>query len=247
MKLRKVYIFIVLCFSVLSSQIINAQTVTLATLDWPPYIGPGLKNDGYVTEIVDAAFQQVGMQTDIEYMAWARAVLVTGAGERDGLFPAYYSDERAVVYAFSNPFPGGALGFMKRFDKEIQYRSLRDLEKLRIGVVRGYANTKEFDEVKFLNKHPVQSDLLNLRKLVRDRLDLAVVDKIVARYIMQQDMPNQQKVIEFVEPPLEVKNLYIAFSRKVPDYETKLKAFNSGLAAIKENGELDRILAAHGF
>ena len=247
MKLRKVCIFIVLCFSVLSSQIINAQTVTLATVDWPPYIGPGLKNDGYVTEIVDAAFQQVGMQTDIKYMAWARAVLVTKEGEIDGLFPAYYNADRTVTHAYSNPFPGGPLGFMRRFDKEIQYGSLRDLENLRIGVVRGYVNTKEFDEAEFLDKHPVQSDLLNLRKLVRDRLDLVVIDKIAALYMMQQNMPAQQKMIEFVEPPLEVKNLYIAFSRKTPDYEAKLKAFNSGLAAIEANGELDRILAASGF
>ena len=47
--------------------------------------------------------------------------------------------------------------------------------------------------------------------------------------------------IQVVEPPLENKALHIAFSKSIKRGEY-LRAFNKGLKAIRENGELDKIL-----
>lgn len=235
-----------LCLSV-SQSALGQQQVTLATLDWPPYIGPTLQNNGYVTEVVESAFNQVGYTADIEFMTWARAEHVTTEGYKDALFPEYFGLERTVTHTFSDPFPGGPVGFLKRIDRDISYQSLEDLTGYRIGVVRGYINTEEFDSAEFLTKEPVSSDLLNLRKLLRDRLDLVVIDKLVAQYILKKEMPDQYLMLEFIEPALENKDLYVAFSKQADGYQEKLEAFNKGLNLLKENGQLEAILARHGF
>ena len=239
-----ILVLMVFCSSCLAVQ---AQSITLATLDWPPYIGPAVRNNGYVTEIVNTAFAHSGDKTEIEYMPWARAVKETTEGRFDGLFPEYYSQERESTHVFSEPFPGGPVGFMKRLDRKISYSSLRDLSKYNIGVVRGYINTVAFDNADYLNKEVATSDTINLKKLIRNRVDLIVIDKFVARHILEREFGGDICVVEFMEPALESKNLYIAFSRKAPDYQSKIDAFNQGLRKIKKNGELDRILRKHNF
>ncbi len=56
-----------------------------------------------------------------------------------------------------------------------------------------------------------------------------------------------QQVLEFMEPPLENKMLYIAFSKHAADYWKKLTAFNAGPRQITVDGTLARIMERHGF
>ncbi|MER8149753.1 hypothetical protein ABS241_20405, partial [Acinetobacter baumannii] len=68
----------------------------------------------------------------------------------------------------------------QRAGAPILWQQLEDLAPYRIGVVEGYVNTREFDTLmvnKRLNTFAVDEDLLNLRKLQRNRLDLAVIDR----------------------------------------------------------------------
>ena len=48
-------------------------------------------------------------------------------------------------------------------------------------------------------------------------------------------------------PVLEEKSLYLCISKKAPDAEAKIKAFNDGLKIIKDNGTIDALLKANGF
>jgi len=50
-----------------------------------------------------------------------------------------------------------------------------------------------------------------------------------------------------MSPAMEVKHLYLAFSKKDSGYKAKLAAFNRGLKAIQEDGTFEEILERHGF
>ncbi|KPA14846.1 amino acid ABC transporter substrate-binding protein [Candidatus Magnetomorum sp. HK-1] len=249
--------FIAMFFCLLFVQVLCAgQTVTLATLEWEPYIGPNMKNNGYVHEIVAEALKRSEVEVDIRFLPWARAVNTAKTGKRDGLFPEYYDESRLADFVFSDSFPGGPVGLYKRKDKKIAYSldpqkdqslALKGLKDYRFGVVRGYINTKAFDEASFLTKEEVNSDETNLKKLFKGRIDLIFIDKYVAKHIIVTKYPHFMGDLEFMEPPLEVKPLYIAFSKKAKDYEIKLKAFNSGLKKLKEEGMLNKIMEKHGF
>ncbi|MBF0449537.1 MAG: transporter substrate-binding domain-containing protein [Candidatus Magnetomorum sp.] len=249
--------FLVLMICLFVSQVVFAeQTVTLATLEWEPYIGPNMKNNGYVHEIVEGALKRSNITVDIRFLPWARAVNTVQTGKRDGLFPEYYDEGRLADFVFSDSFPGGPVGLYKRKDNKVAYpvdpqknqtAALEGLKQFKFGVVRDYVNTKEFDEAAFLKKEEVNSDETNLKKLFKGRIDFIFIDKYVAKHIIVTKYPHFLGDLEFMEPPLEVKPLYIAFSKKAPEYESKLKAFNSGLKQLEKEGMVAKIMEKHGF
>jgi len=253
--MRKVCLSILFCL--FFSQVICAgQTVTLATLEWEPYIGPNMDNNGYVHEIVVEAYKLSGINVDICFFPWARAVNTARTGKRDGLFPEYHDESRLKDFVFSDSFPGGPVGLYKRKDNKASYavdprknqtEALRSLKQYWFGVVRDYINTKEFDEATFLKKNVANSDETNLKKLFRGRVDFIFIDRYVAKHIIIRKYPHYLPALEFMEPPLEVKPLFIAFSKKAKGYQVKLKTFNEGLKKMREEGMLEKILDKHGF
>lgn len=222
----------------------SEKTVTLASLDWEPYIGKKLPNQGYVAQIVTEAYKTQGYSVKIEYLPWARAVSSAKEGTYDGLFPEYYNEERLADFVFSKEFKGGPLGFMKKKGSEIKFATLQDLKTYKIGVVRDYVNTAEFDAASYLKKEAADSDLANLKKLNAGRLDLVVIDKYVGAYLAKQEMPDAAANLEFMTPVLEEKSLYIAFSKKAAGSDAKREAFNKGLEELNKNGRMAEILKA---
>ncbi len=248
MKKRLSLLLLVLVFLMVGTNVFAAsKTIKLATLDWEPYIGRDLKDNGYVAEIVREAFRRKGYTVKIKFLPWARVLKMAKDGKVDGYFPEYYSAERENEFLFSNEFPGGPLGFFKRKDSDISYNKLTDLKPYRIGVVRGYVNTKEFDAADYLKKEPALDDLTNIKKLLAGRIDLLVADKFVGLDLLERNLSNHVGDIEFVQPALELKPLYVCFPRTLSASQMYNKVFNAGLKEIKEDGTLDKILTKHGF
>jgi polar amino acid transport system substrate-binding protein len=224
--------------------------VHLATLDWEPYIGQKLPDQGYTAALVRAAFADQGWQVQIDFYPWARALRLARSGEVDGLMPEYFNTTRKSEFRYSFPFPGGPLVFYKRRADDIDFvidpaarpdLAFRALQKMRFGVVRGYLNTPEFDAASYLHKEEANDDATNLRKLVYRRIDLAVVDRRVAEYLIRTQYPDYAAKLEPMEPALADNPLYIAFSLKSPRQAAALTAFNKGLSAMKKDGRLDAL------
>ena len=72
-----------------------------------------------------------------------------------------------------------------------------------------------------------------MRKLVYGRIDLAVIDRRVAEYLIRTTYPHYASRIEPMQPALAEVPLYIAFSRKAPRLGDSLTTFNRGLAAMR--------------
>lgn len=246
MVIRNFLIFLALvCFSASTGWAENK--VVLTTLDWEPYIGQSLESQGYVAEIIREAYKRSGYEVEMRFTPWARTVNLAKDGTVDGYFPEYYAEEVKSYAIFSEPFQGGPMGFFKQKTKDISYQTLTDLKPYTIGVVREYVNTKEFDEADFLKKEAVTDDLTNLKKLIGGRIDMMIADKFVGLYLMEKNDLQGKENIEFMSPPLELKDLYLCISKKTADADGKLAAFNDGLKAIKADGTLDNILKKHGF
>jgi polar amino acid transport system substrate-binding protein len=243
----KIIIWLLTLSLLLSQNLFCAEKIKLSSLDWKPYIGKSLKNEGYAAEVVKKAFEISDYRAQIDYFPWARTVEMAKSGKYDGYFPEYYSKSLHENFLVSNPFPGGPLVFFKLKSKNISWSELEDLKGYNIGVVRGYVNTKEFDTADYLIKDPVKDDLTNLKKLAAERIDLMVADKFVGLYLIQKKMPRYINIIEAVEPVLEQKDLFLCISKNAKDSVNKINAFNKGLEKLKSNGELNKILKKHGF
>lgn len=238
---------IVLIVTFQSTAFSSDKVIKLATLNWEPYVEKNLENHGFTSEIVSEVFKKAGYQVEIHFMPWARVLTEVKTGEYDAMYPAYYSEERARTFALSNSIARGLLVLYKRSSDTILYKTLMDLKPYKIGVVRGYVNTPKFDSAVYLNKKIVNSDKQNLLKLLTGRIDLAVIDNYTAKRIIKTDIPQAIEKLEFLEPPLENKGLYVGFSKAIKDYPKVLKDFNQALNDMINKGLIDDIVKKHGF
>lgn len=90
-------------------------------------------------------------------------------------------------------------------------------------------------------------DEQNLLKLFKRHVDLVLVDKIQAQYIINSNIPEAASKLEWLDPPAHVDIQYLVISRKAAGYETLLADFNEGLAGMTADGTLQAIMAKHGF
>jgi len=219
------------------------NVIRLATLSWPPYTDEAMPNKGFISEIVSAAFAAAGYQVKIHFIPWKRGLKDTKSGFYDALFPAYTSEDRRVTYAYSNQISAGELGLFAQKNRSIEYTKLTDLSPYKVGVVRGYVNTPEFDAADFLEKREANSDEQNLRKLIKGRIDLAVADRLTAIHLMNTRFPEGKSALQYLQPALEIKALYVVFSRSRSDVDNLTREFNGGLQMIRDNGTYDAIMA----
>lgn len=215
----------------------TGHVVRLATLEWPPYNGALLPEQGINTAIVRAAFAAVGYRLEVGFYPWSRAVsLARSDPTYIGYFPEYYADRLQQQYLLSNPAGSGPLGLAQRKDHPVTWKTLDDLKHYRIGVVQDYVNTAEFDANVAGGKQHVDvavSDELNLKKLAGGRFPLAIVDPHVFEYLIRHD-PELLAVgsqLEMNPHLLDEKALYVCF-RRSPDGEKVVQLFNEGLRRI---------------
>ena len=242
MKCR-ILILSALIFMLSYSFVFAKETIVLTTLEWEPYIGQHLPNQGFVYQLVTEAFKREGYNVKIEYYPWARTVKMADDGNVDGYFPEYYADSRKEFVLFSDPFDGGPVGFFKLKSNNIKWLKLEDLKHYTIGVVRDYVNEDSFDAADYLKKDEANDDETNFRKLIGKRLDLIVADRYVGEYILKTKMPASLNDVEFVSPPLIEHKLYVCISKKTRNAQEKISAFNRGLESMKKDGTYQKILS----
>lgn len=222
--------------------IMAREKIVLATLDWEPYIGRQMKNQGYLAVIIQQAFNRSGIDVEIQFHQWSRVIGLARKGRVDGYFPEYYAESINTYARFSDPIPAGPLGFFIQKDSRIKFTGLEDLKGYRIGIVKGYINSKEFDAATFLDKHPVKDDLSNLRLLAAGRVDLMVADKYVGFHLLRRHMPEKLAKIKFLPTILDQKDIFVCISTKIQKTGYFLNAFNRGLEQMKIDGTLDSLI-----
>lgn len=237
MKLHKLLIATtIMLFSSLSFS--ADKVVRLTSLDWPPYSGKHLAQQGASVAVAKAAFKAMGYDLQVSFFPWSRAVALAKDGKSNfsGYFPEYYSDDTAKDFIYSEAMGSGPLGFAERKDNSIAWSDLDDLKAYKIGVVQDYINTTDFDAMvasKALKTSSTTSDTKNLLKMVNGRLDLAVVDKNVMNYLFKTDKALAKKSAnaQFNSTLLEDKKLFICFKKNAKGEELA-KIYNEGLKKI---------------
>jgi len=224
--------WLVLFFMCSSAQ---AQKVYMTSLDWPPYSGETLVENGLSVAIAREAFAVMGYELVVEFKPWVRTVTTASKREKYiGYFPEYAFETEDFV--FSDSIGSGPLGFVQNSERPILWSELIDLSDYRIGVVQGYINTQAFDalvEKGELSVEAAENDILNIYKVAKGRVELAVIDANVLRYLIEIDPRREvlQSRVEMNRQLLEVKHLYLAFKNTPEGYSWR-RIFNQGLRQI---------------
>ncbi len=225
----------------------RADTFVAAGDPYPPYGDPNNPDGGLGLEIIRAAFKTQGHSMTMEYVPWARAESGIKNGSYDILPFTWRTDARAKVLLFSNAFSVGYVRFIKRKGDTFEFNGLESLTGKLVGTIRGYGYSDAFGSSNAFQRENGNDLMTNIKKLLRQRIDLTLEDEIVARSIISFKDPEALKSIEFAKTPLSVNPLYITVGMQNPKAQKIIGSFNTGLEIIKANGTYDRIFKKYGM
>ncbi len=249
MKLQAYLVAVLIFLTAAPQGNANPMKLRLATLEWPPYAGTNLHGGGLATEIVTQAFKRAGYESDISFMAWSKVMSSSQSNMFDAIYPAYFSEPRMTNFFISEPILAGPLVLCARQGMPEKYQSLTDLKGYRIGVVRSYVNSETFDEADFLHKMSGESDFENMQLLVQGRLDIVVIDKLVATSMIRKNASELGSLNDytFLTPRLGMRDMYVMFPRNNDRSRTRRKDFNKALKKMNDKGIIETILKKQGF
>jgi len=233
-------LWMLFCIYFSSRSLAADPVVLLASLEWPPYVSEPLPGQGIISQRVRMALAREGYQLQIRFLPWKRAVaMVQHSTSYAGVFPEYASPQREREFYCSDPISQAPLAFIQDARlPAIDWLRLADLADYRIGTVAGYMNTPEFDALvarKTLVIDEAQNDIANLKKLLRGRIDLAVIDPAVYDYLLRNDAELKALSwrLRLVSRPLGQMQLVACFRRDAKG-ELVRNALNRGLLSLDE-------------
>ena len=237
---------VLLALLTLISSVSQASTLSIVAKEEAPYFGKNLPQQGLSAEIVQTALNHAGFTSDISYKTWPRAYEGAQIGVFDILGSIWKTDFRSQDFAFSEPYLFHEIQFIRRQD-DAQYifKSLKDLDGLIIGTLKGYAYRRDFLKDRSFIKVPQNQLLQNLLKLTKGEIDLTLGDKRKITYELNQFMKGSIDKLRLLPTPLARNAVHIAISKENPQHKAILERFNQALKAMKSDGSYQKIIDKH--
>lgn len=184
------------------------------------------------------------MYPEFSFRPWSRAMDMTKAGRFDAAYNAYYTEDRAKQFHFTDGYFVVELILCALSDRVKFDGTAESLKGIKLGLVYDYANTDAIDSADYLDKHFTTNDRLNFRKLVANRVDAIVIGREQAEYLMATDPVVKAKKgdVRILSPSVAKRSLHLMFSKAVPGWQTKAERFNRGLIEIREDGTLKEVV-----
>ena len=229
---------------------LQAETLKIATGEYPPWTTESLPHYGYINHIVEQAFKAEGIEVEFHFMPWKRALEATRLGHFHA--SSYWGDiaERRPVFYHSDVLHTESFVFFHRKAlSPLSWKKLTDLSQYAIGATRGYTYTAEFWNMTNQDQLRVSvadDDVTNLRRLVDGEIDLFPISHETGKYLLKQHFTAEQAALVDVNlEPLNLNEDFILFSRQIPNNEKYLEAFNRGLKKLQRENKLAPIRKAY--
>lgn len=241
---RKVIIIILV---VISSLLFSQNVVKFAIGEWDPYTSSNAEKYGIASEIVTAAFAEVGYKVEFEFFPWKRAFELAKEGSNYiGTFPWSLAEGRdEFFYINSDPIIISKNCFFHRKDVDFKYKDAQGLTKYVLGHTRGYTFLGIFEEARKLGIEidEADSDVINFRKLLKGRIEAFDCDFQVGYSILAKEFSEAERM-QITNYPVAIAEdgNYLYLSKKNPKSEELMKKFEEGFKKIKANGKYDSIV-----
>lgn len=180
-----------------------AETWRMTSLDWQPYTGRYLEDEGFVTKIVrdKLATKNIGLQVD--FRPFDRAIGEVVTDRAVAMYPIWAVEDREGFIA-SKKIAESLLAAMHKSDRNIEWEDLDSLfKKYRVGYIKSYTYS---DKVKSaIKKYPnkvdeAKNEMALMRALYYGRIDVALTDPRVMLYLVKVEKLDgivaHEKIIE---------------------------------------------------
>ena len=221
----------------------SQDTVTLTASTSPPYSDVKLPEQGLAMEVVSHVLKRAGYAPQIEFKVWSRAMEGVSVGLYDALAAAWYSDERAKEYLFSEPYLNSKLILLKLRSDRTVYVDKSHLAGKRLGTQVDFAYGINFDEISGLKLVPENHAIQNLLGLLNGKVDVVIGDQRTLAMQLNEYLPNELHKFEVVHASLPTRARHVAASRAIDGEDKLIANFNRALAAVKKDGSYAAIVA----
>ncbi len=223
----------------------NKNKVTLAIDDWPPFISKDLYHNGIICHIIKEAYAQEGVEVKYIIRPWKRALVKAGPGKWNGSPLWGKSKERDNDYIYTCPIMRGKSVLFYRKGLKFDWENVSDLKGYMIGTTIGYIFGDEFEKAAkdgTITIDTAPTDLLNMMKLLKKRIDIFVCDLDVGYQLLNDNFsPDEVRQIEHNDKPLTVDDYFILFSKKDPANKQLVELFNKGYKKLEESGKIKQM------
>lgn len=212
------------------------------TENYPPfnYENKNEKVTGMTTDIVREIMKSNGEEYEIRLMPWARAYKQIINKPNKILFSMTRTPQREYLFKWVGPIANNSFVFYARSDSKITINSLEDAkdEKYKVGTYLDGANEIYLKSQDFYNIYSVPNDLLNIKKLVKGRIDLWAAGETQGLYKAKQLKIDPKKLKKVFK--IKDTQLYIAFSRTTPN--SIINQWQKELDKMKKDGRYKKIV-----
>ena len=230
-------------------------TLKLGFEAWEPYqyVGIDQQPAGLDIELVAAVSQKMNCQLVPQQGTWVELIAALKAGELDMLLGASKTQARQEFAFFSEPYRTEQFVLFIRSAEAASLPQATMADFLasgkKLGIVSEYYYGSEFTELynnEQFKTQFVESSLseLNMARLLDEDIDGMLEDKFVAASMLRRK--GMDKEIGPHSITLGNSDVFVMFS-KISVTEEKVSAFNAAMAAIRQNGEYDAIMARYQY
>lgn len=216
--------------------------------DYPPW--SWVRNGeivGVCTDITRRIFERLKHTVNFTYVGpWKRCQALVQSGEVDVNVCGIKNPEREAYSRFVNvPLGTNPIAIFVRKGHQFPFEKWSDLASKRSGVVHGVSMGTKFDT--FLatqtKLETVERPVLNLRKLVNDRLDFLPLG-LEAGILQTQLYGFGDNIVPLPKPALDVK-LHISISKHATDLHQQIPDIKKYLLRPEYRHEIASLLRQH--
>jgi polar amino acid transport system substrate-binding protein len=223
-----------------------AETITVAFEEWPPYEFSS-NNDVVGTDalILKEVGKRLGVTFNFVSLPWARALSAVTRGDVDAIFSLSKSPEREKDMVFpATPLNYERKVFLSLKGSGVKVAGWADLKGLKVGVVRGNNNGKDFDAQSGYVKVEADNQEQLISMLAGKRFDVAITSDMVGLDIAKK--LGYATLVEMQPFVVAEMPLFLAFSKAKGTKAEKWAALCSEqLTLLKKEGVIDRILQTY--
>lgn len=240
-------LFSVSAFGEQKTESVPLEPIILATINWEPFYGEELLDEGYFAVISKEAFRLAGYDLKTEYVSWKRAVAGTYKGLYDGLLGSFYDEQRAEYVVYSEPVATTEQVFIKSRVSPVTYAGEDDLRLLRIAAYTDSITLSQL-RTKGYAVEPIPEYKLAIKMLLADRFDVFGMSKEHLTWLLINDpkMQPYRHRIEILQPAYTIFEVHNVITKERDDAAEVINAFDQGLLQLKLSGKYDQIMAKFG-
>ncbi len=239
--IRQIFLAFLL-FIVIAMPVRAADKLTLYTTE---IAGQTMIDDaepGTAIEIVREAAKRAGIEIDVRFVPWSRAVNSVKGSADAVIVPFSRTPARERQFTWIGKLYPVRFGFVS-FDTAIDDK-MTAKKLTRVGVWRGTSMEEELRRNGFQNLVSVSNDRALVQMLIKGRIDAWYCSLVEAAYKFRGIKEINQAKIRFGQAVRE-EAVWIAGGRDMPD--KIVIALRDALAAMRQAGVIRSIIARYGF